>query len=78
MGRIYFDLIVGNVLFGLGKDQWVFSLIFFFKFYLKKFGIEEEKLMKKLWGDNYYDIKVKKWKIDFNVEDGLVFKRIFV
>lgn len=77
MGRTYLDPTVGNVSFGSGKDQWAFSLTFFSKFYSKKFGIEEEKLMKKLWGDNYYDTKAKKWKTDPNAEDGSVLKRTF-
>jgi len=30
--------------------------------YAKKFGIEQDKMMQKLWGDNYFDQKGKKWK----------------
>jgi len=35
-------------------------------------------MMKKLWGDNYYDQKGKKWKPDHNADDGSVLKRAFV
>lgn len=30
--------------------------------YVKKFGISEEKLMKRLWGDNFFNAKEKKWE----------------
>lgn len=29
--------------------------------YFKKFKIPEAKLMRKLWGDNFYNDKEKKW-----------------
>ena len=29
--------------------------------YSKKFGIAEEKMNEKLWGDNYFDAKKKAW-----------------
>lgn len=37
--------------------------------YCKKFGIEENKLMRKLWGDNFYNEKEKKWSKDANAGD---------
>lgn len=37
--------------------------------YSKKFGIPEDKLMKKLWGDNFYNEKDKKWSKDANAGD---------
>lgn len=33
--------------------------------------------MKKLWGDNYFDVKAKKWRTDPNAEDGSQLKRTF-
>lgn len=36
----------------------------FARIYSKKFGINEDKMMEKLWGDNYFDPKAKKWKMD--------------
>merc|ERR1711937_429812 len=51
----------GTVGFGSGLHSWAFSLKQFASMYSKKFGIETPKLMKRLWGDNFYDAKGKKW-----------------
>lgn len=56
----------GNVAFGSGKDQWAFTLTRFAQIYSVKFKIEVDKMMEKLWGDNYFDAKDKKWKKDEN------------
>ncbi len=55
MGDLTIDPTIGNVAFGAGKDQWAFTLATFAKIYSKKCGVSEEKMMKKLWGDNYFD-----------------------
>ena len=34
----------------------------FASMYVKKFGISEDKLMKRLWGDNFFNAKEKKWE----------------
>jgi elongation factor 2 len=52
----------GNVCFGSGKDVWGFTLTKFARIYAKKFGTEMEKLRERLWGDNFYHAKEKKWK----------------
>jgi len=39
-----------------------FSVEQFAKIYAKKFGVEEKKMIEKLWGDNYFDAESKKWK----------------
>ena len=31
------------------------------KVYAKRFGVEESKMMEKLWGDNFFDPTTKKW-----------------
>lgn len=64
MGEIMCDPSVGNVAFGSGKEQWAFTLTKFARIYAKKFGIDFDKMMKKLWGDNFFDAKNKKWKTD--------------
>jgi len=48
---------MGSALFG-----WAFTLTKFAQIYCKKFGIDRSKMMEKLWGDNYFDTKGKKWK----------------
>ena len=51
----------GTVAFGSGLHGWAFSLRSFAGRYAKKFGVDKTKLMPKLWGDNYFNPKTKKW-----------------
>jgi elongation factor 2 len=67
----------GTVSFGSGLHGWAFSLIKFAALYAKKFGSDINKMMGKLWGDNFYDQANKKWvKQDTNA-DGKKLKRAF-
>lgn len=68
----------GNVAFGSGKECWAFTLTRFAKIYAKKFKTDDKKMMKKLWGDNYFDASSKKWKTEPVGEDGKPLKRAFV
>jgi len=51
----------GNVGFGSGLHAWGFTLNDFAKLYANKFGMSEEKLIKKLWGNNFWDADNHKW-----------------
>merc|ERR1712130_826024 len=51
----------GTVAFGSGLHGWGFTLGRFANMYAAKFGVAKDKLMKKLWGDNYFDPSSKKW-----------------
>jgi elongation factor 2 len=51
----------GTVCFSAGLHNWAFTLTVFAKMYASKFGVEFEKMMEKLWGDNFFDPKTKKW-----------------
>jgi len=51
----------GTVSFSAGLHGWAFTLTSFAKIYAKKFGTDEVKMMEKLWGDNFFDPKTKKW-----------------
>ena len=51
----------GTVSFSAGLHGWAFTLTSFAKIYAKKFGTDEVKMMEKLWGDNFFDAKTKKW-----------------
>jgi elongation factor 2 len=61
MGTILLAPERGNVAFGSGKDCWAFTVTKFARIYSKKFGMEFEKLMPKLWGDNYFNPATKKF-----------------
>lgn len=78
MGDLTLDPVIGNVAFGAGKDQWAFSLRTFAKFFTKKFGTPEQKMMNRLWGDNFFDPETKKWKTEPVSESGKPLKRGFV
>ena len=51
----------GTVAFGSAIHGWGFSLTTFARIYAKKLKQDKNKLIKKLWGDNYYNPKEKKW-----------------
>merc|ERR1711963_764107 len=51
----------GTVGFGSGLHGWAFTLKDFAKMYVSKFKIEENALMKRLWGNQFYHAKEKKW-----------------
>lgn len=61
MGNVQVDPCRGTVGFGSGLHGWAFSLKQFAEIYAAKFKIEPIKLMKRLWGDQYYSAKEKKW-----------------
>lgn len=76
--KLQVDPTKGTVAFGSGYFGWAFSLTTFAKIYSKKFGVEKAKLMEKLWGDNYFDSKAKKWKNHSEADDKTKLKRCFV
>jgi elongation factor 2 len=61
LGDIQVDPTKGTVAFGSGLHQWAFTLKRFAKTYGEKFGVPEEKMMGKLWGDWYFDASRKVW-----------------
>jgi len=61
MGNIQVGPEKGTVGFGSGLHGWAFTLKQFAEIYAAKFKIEPSKLMKRLWGDQFYNPKEKKW-----------------
>uniref|UniRef100_A0A1I8HCV8 Tr-type G domain-containing protein n=1 Tax=Macrostomum lignano TaxID=282301 RepID=A0A1I8HCV8_9PLAT len=61
MGNIFVSPEKGTVGFGSGLHAWAFTLKQFAEIYASKFKIEPEKLMKRLWGDNFYNTETRKW-----------------
>lgn len=51
----------GTVGFGSGLHGWAFTLKQFGEIYAAKFKIEPSKLMKRLWGDSYFNPSTRKW-----------------
>lgn len=66
MGDIKVDPSKGSVGFGSGLHGWAFSLKQFAEIYAEKFKIDVEKLMNRLWGENFYNPSAKKWSKKFD------------
>lgn len=61
MGDIMIDPTKGTAAFGSGLHGWGFTLKNFAEIYAEKFKIEPAKLMKRMWGDEFYSPTEKKW-----------------
>jgi len=61
MGIVRVDVNNGSVGFGSGLHGWAFTLKQFAEMYASKFGVDIDKMMKKLWGENFFNSKTKKW-----------------
>jgi elongation factor 2 len=61
MGVISVDPSKGSVGFGSGLHGWAFTLKQFAEMYADKFKIDVQKLMNKLWGENFFSAQTKKW-----------------
>ena len=61
MGVVRVDVNNGSVGFGSGLHGWAFTLKQFAEMYASKFGVETDKMMKKLWGESFFNPKTKKW-----------------
>nr|XP_032528511.1 translation elongation factor 2-like [Danaus plexippus plexippus] len=61
MGEVRVDPSKGSVGFGSGLHGWAFTLKQFSEMYADKFKIDLVKLMNRLWGENFFNAKTKKW-----------------
>ncbi|KAG1889494.1 P-loop containing nucleoside triphosphate hydrolase protein [Suillus subluteus] len=67
----------GTVAFGSGLHGWAFTLRQFAGRYAKKFGVPKDKLLAKLWGDNYFNPATRKWGTKNSDADGKALERSF-
>merc|ERR1712057_105255 len=51
----------GTVAFGSGLHGWGFNVERFAKIYATKMGVDKAKMMKRLWGDSFFNAKKKTW-----------------
>lgn len=61
MGIVRVDPSNASVGFGSGLHGWAFTIKQFSEMYAEKFGVPVSKLMAKLWGENFFNLKTKKW-----------------
>ncbi|KAF9285731.1 Elongation factor 2 [Mortierella alpina] len=67
----------GTVAFGSGLHGWAFTIRQFAQRYSKKFGVDRQKMMTKLWGENYFNPVTKKWTTKNVDADGKPLERAF-
>jgi elongation factor 2 len=68
----------GTVAFGSALFGWAFTLTKFAMTYSAKFKLDRTKLMKKFWGDNYFNPKEKKFQSSSQGDGGKELPRCFV
>ena len=68
----------GTVAFGSALFGWAFTLTKFSQTFSDKFKLDREKLMKKFWGDNYFNPTTKKFTTDPDNGKGGELPRCFV
>ncbi|XP_039984489.1 elongation factor 2-like [Xiphias gladius] len=91
MGNIMVDPVIGTVGFGSGLHGWAFTLKQFAEMYAAKFAAKGntqmtpaerckkvEDMMKKLWGDRYFDVETGKFSKSATGPDGKKYSRTFV
>ncbi|KAK9240030.1 P-loop containing nucleoside triphosphate hydrolase protein [Lipomyces kononenkoae] len=67
----------GTVAFGSGLHGWAFTVRQFAVKYSKKFGVDRDKMMERLWGDNYFNPATKKWTKTATDGKGKTLERAF-
>jgi len=67
----------GTVAFASGLHGWAFTLRQFATRYAKKFGVDKNKMMLKLWGENYFNTATKKWTSKNLDAEGNALERTF-
>merc|ERR1711988_1849378 len=61
MGDVQVGPEKGTVAFGSGLHGWAFNVERFAKIYASKMGVDKDKMMKRLWGDLFFNAKKKTW-----------------
>jgi len=61
MGDMQLAPELGTVAFGSGLHQWGFTTERFARIYAGKFGMDRDKMMKRLWGDHFFNAPKKVW-----------------
>ncbi|KAI8336580.1 elongation factor 2 [Chlamydoabsidia padenii] len=67
----------GTVAFASGLHGWGFTLRQFAIRYSQKFGVDRQRMMEKLWGENFFNPKTKKWSSRSTDADGNNLERAF-
>lgn len=74
---IHLSPLHGEVSFGSGKQGWAFTLPMFARVLAKKTGKEPEAILKRLWGDHFYDPETKRFYTTNKSPSGKPLQRYF-
>ncbi len=77
LGDVHVSPDKGTVAFGSGLHGWGFTLRQFANRYSKRFGIDQGKIMTKLWGDNYFNPTTNEWTSNGTDANGKPLERAF-
>jgi elongation factor 2 len=61
LGDVQVSPEAGNVAFAAGLHGWAFTLTEFARMWARKYKVDEKKMMRKLWGENFFDSATGKW-----------------
>lgn len=64
IGECQVDPTEGKVCMGSALHGWGFTLFTFAKMYATKFKVKKDKMLERLWGNNFYDAKAGKYSTD--------------
>ncbi|PRT53915.1 Elongation factor 2 [Wickerhamiella sorbophila] len=67
----------GTVAFASALQGWAFTIRQFAIRYAKRFGVDRDKMMTRLWGDSFFNPKTKKWTKSEKDADGQPLERAF-
>ncbi|KAG0363102.1 Elongation factor 2, partial [Gamsiella multidivaricata] len=67
----------GTVAFASALHGWAFTIRQFAQRYAKKFGVDRQKMMSRLWGENYFNPATKKWTNKGTTAEGKPLERAF-
>jgi elongation factor 2 len=77
LGDVKIEAKDGTVAFGSGLHGWAFTVRQFAVKYAKKFGVDRKKMLERMWGDNYFNPKTKKWTTKATDAEGKPLERAF-
>lgn len=70
MGSLTVTPADGSVTFAAGKMGWGFSVPSLARFYARKMGKPLETVMRRMWGDRFYNAATRKWTASPVADDG--------
>lgn len=77
LGDCSINPISGNFVIGSGLGGWGFRLETISEIYSQKFTTDCQKIIEKIWGDNFYDPQENEWTSETKVKDERKLQRGF-